>query len=164
MHCTHCFKTREDLKQGTWNNLFIPGTKHIIEQAAKRGIRVANSIGEINTNPDLYGDYIALNGEGRFRGNSFVVKRTQDDLYFCDTFYRPYDEVCVAIAMLGTKLFQGKLVWSSDGEVEKEGYIKNGLMLFCKSFKITDYYGVIRSDLVDIIEKINFESLKESYA
>lgn len=164
MHCTHCFKTREDLRQGTWNNLFIPGIRHILEYAENRGIRVVNGLGEENTDPELYSDYIALNGEGRHKGNSFVIKRTQDDLYFCDTFYRPYDAVCVAIAMLGTKLFPGKLVWSSDGEVEKEGYIKDGIMVFCKTFKITDYYGTIRSDLVSKIEEINFSKLEESYA
>lgn len=123
MGYTHYWNKKAELDQNKWSEEFVPAVNRIIELS---DVELANSMGEALTDPTVDSNMVSLNGLGANSYESFIVTRGKEDFNFCKTAHMPYDEVCVAILMLASELFED-FEWSSDGNDEDH---KEGKLLF----------------------------------
>lgn len=153
MGYTHYFKTKKEISQNSWDNYFIPGVKLILEEAAKQGIPTAGPMGDAGTNPEFMEDGIMFNGVGPDSHETMMIHRTPVEFDFCKTNRKPYDAICVAVAVLAKKLFNSSFEWSSDGDNELE-FDREGKDLLKSAFGLQSDAGINRTNIMDKIDDL----------
>ncbi len=116
MGYTHYFKTKSDLDKTKWDSEFLPAAKKIVAYAKNvLGIPIVGGGGDEGTLPRFEEECIYLNGLEGDGHETMTIQRPANEFYFCKTALKPYDAVCVALALLADELFD-EFSWSSDGD------------------------------------------------
>lgn len=152
MGYTHYFQTKRDISVKHWNNIVLPGVRQILETAQGSDFKIplVGSAGEPGTEPALEEELILFNGLDRDSHETMEIRRCELDFYFCKTARKPYDSVCVALAIFMQTCFTQEFSWHSDGDYDKEDCKLEGIRLLVATFGTTE---LSRENILAAIKK-----------
>lgn len=129
-----------------WNYEVVPAVKLIIETAQEKWkIPIVGPISESDTVPEYCNDHIYFNGLEDDGHETMEVLRLKKKFYFCKTARKPYDTVCVAVAIFMETAFKSYFSWSSDGEGEDYRSEGERLLYQALKFEKLDRRGLIKA-------------------
>jgi hypothetical protein len=122
MGYTHYWRMKGDIEEAVWARL-TEATIGVLSIAKEMGVTIVGGHGEPDTQPEIDGASIVLNGIPCHE--TLVLERQPTEpawrkgeghFTFCKTAYKDYDVVVTAILCLAEHLSEGAFRVSSDGE------------------------------------------------
>ena len=149
MGFTHYFETKKEIPELVWNKEFTPAVMLLIEEA---DVPIVGVMGDAGTEPHFGDNRIAFNGLGDDSHETMEINRLPNNFYFCKTNHKPYDKVCVAVAIVAATLYPDCFSWSSDGGDPKTDleFTVEGKQLIGETFHIKE---ITHGNLVEAIKE-----------